>query len=392
MAEPYNTPIPGSTPRSGPPVSHLHPLPLRHPHPHANDASTTASKPRILHLGDPIRFNKTTHDLLSLNYDIIRPPTPARQRRAFTQALQNRKWGDFEAIFRPSWHSGGEMGDWHDELIRLLPPSVQVFASAGAGFDGVNTRLLGERGIIYCSGGPACADSVADLAVAMVISTFRHIPWCINAARCNSPSGFTDCHLNAPAQSHSLGGQTLGIIGLGNIGHRVAARCRLGFGMTIHYFDVERKAYAVEAQVGATFHDSLESLLGVADCVVLCAPGPLGGEAIIDASSLRHFRHGGRLVNVARGALVNEDDLVEALETGRLSSVALDVHADEPRVHQGLMGFADQGRAMLTCHNGGGTVEAHAGSEELSMRNVMAVLEGEEPLSAVNLAYLKKKG
>ncbi|QPH03912.1 hypothetical protein C2857_000350 [Epichloe festucae Fl1] len=222
MAEPYNTPIPGSTPRSGSPVSHpIHPLPLGHPnphpHPHANNASTTASKPRILHLGDPIRFNKTTHDLLSLNYDIIRPPTPERQRRAFTQALQGRKWGDFEAIFRPSRHSGGEMDDWDDELIGLLPPSVKVFANAGAGFDGVNTRLLGERGIVYCNGGPACADSVADLAV------------------------------------------------------------------------------------------------------------------------------------------------------------------------------ADQGRAMLTCHNGGDTVEAHAGFEELSMRNVMAVLEGEEPSSAVNLAYLKKK-
>lgn len=228
MAEPYNTPIPGSTPRSGSPVSHpVHPLPLSlplghpNPHPHANDASTTASttasKPRILHLGDPIRFSKATHDLLSLNYDIIRPPTPERQRRAFTQALQNQKWGDFEAIFRPSCHSGDEMDDWDDELIGLLPPSVKVFASAGAGFDGVNTRLLGERGIIYCNGGPACADFVAELAV------------------------------------------------------------------------------------------------------------------------------------------------------------------------------ADQGRAMLTCHNGGGTVEAHAGSEELSMRNVMAVLEGQEPLSAVNLAYLKKK-
>lgn len=159
MAEPYNTPIPGSTPRSGSPVSHLvHPLPLSlplghpNPHPHANDASTTASttasKPRILHLGDPIRFSKATHDLLTLNYDIIRPPTPERQRRAFTQALHNQKWGDFEAIFRPSCHSGGEMDDWDDELIGLLPPSVKVFASAGAGFDGVNTRLLGERGIL----------------------------------------------------------------------------------------------------------------------------------------------------------------------------------------------------------------------------------------------------
>lgn len=234
----------------------------------------------------------------------------------------------------------------------------------------------------------ASAEAVADLAVAMIISTFRHIPWCITAATSNDPDAFQDCHLNSPAQCHNLRNHTLGIIGLGNIGQRVATRCHLGFGMKIHYFDVERKSDTVEGALGAVFCESLEELLGSADCVILCTPAGFGGDTAINATTLRQFRQGGRFVNIARGALVCEDDLVHALESGRISSVALDVHANEPRPHEGLRRFAQRGRAMLTCHNGGGTVETHGGFEELSMRNVMAVLGGGQPLSAVNMQYL----
>lgn len=155
--------------------------------------------------------------------------------------------------------------------------------------------------------------------------------------------------------------------------------------MKIHYFDVEQKSATVEGALSATFHDTLESLLQTADCVILCTPAGFGGDTIINSSSLKHFRQGGRFVNIARGALVNEDDLVAALESGQLSSVALDVFANEPHVHEGLRKFAAKGKAMLTCHNGGGTVETHEGFEELSMRNVMAVLSGGQALSAVNL-------
>ncbi|KHN94041.1 NAD(P)-binding domain protein [Metarhizium album ARSEF 1941] len=382
MAEPYNTPVPGSTPRSGSPVPH----PPRHP----TLVGTSEPKPRVLHLGDPIRFNHDTFELLSSQYEVVRPSADERQRAPFIQGLRAGKWGSFQAMFRPSWRTGGEMGRWDDELIALLPSSVRVFASAGAGYDWVETKLLGERGIIYCNGGAAAADAVADLAVAMVISTFRRIPWCVAAATAGSPSAFSACHLDSPAQCHNLRRRVLGIVGLGSIGQRVATRCRFGFDMDIRYFDTERKPAAVERALSAGFHESMESLLQAADCVVLCTPAAYGGGTLIDSSTLKHFPRGGRFVNVSRGALVNEDDLVAALETGRLSSVALDVHANEPHVHQGLRRLAAEGRAMLTCHNGGGTVETHEAFEELSMRNVLAVLGGGPALSAVNMGDLKK--
>lgn len=141
MAEPYNTPVPGSTPRSGSPVPH----PLRHPT-LLSTAATCTPKPRVLHLGDPIRFNPDTHDILSSRYEVVRPSAAERERAPFIQNLRDGTWGSFQAIFRPFWRTGGEMGQWDGELIALLPESVRVFASAGTGYDWVDTKLLGEQG------------------------------------------------------------------------------------------------------------------------------------------------------------------------------------------------------------------------------------------------------
>lgn len=219
----------------------------------------------------------------------------------------------------------------------------------------------------------------------MIISTFRHLPWCISAA--TSPPQFSHCHEAATTESRLLRTHTLGLIGLGNIGRQLARRCHHGFGMRIHYFDVEQIPADIAAEIKATAHDSLESLLGAVDCIVLCTPASKG--TIVNASTLRHFRAGARFVNVARGSLVDEDALCQALQEGHISAAALDVHASEPNVHLGLAKIArEEGRVMLTCHNAGGTLETHQGFEELSMRNVMAVLGGEQPITPVNLRYL----
>ncbi|OBR11363.1 D-isomer specific 2-hydroxyacid dehydrogenase [Colletotrichum higginsianum IMI 349063] len=400
MAEPHNTPYPPATPQSQTPRSsspdQIHsPIVLR-PNPDiaapvsaAPPAATTYTngthaKPKVLHIGDPIKYNPDTYAAFSARCDIIRPTTPERQRPAFAAALRDGKWGDFSAVFRPFWGTGGEMGKWDAELIPLLPASCRVFASAGAGFDWADTRLLGERGVVYCNSGLAAAEAVADFAVALVLSTFRHLPWCMSAAA--DPVAFQDCHARATAASHTLRGHVLGLIGMGNIGQQIAQRLGVGFGMRVHYFDIVRKDAAVETQSGATFHETLESLLGASDCVVLCTPA---GGRVITAESLAWFRPGARFVNIARGSLVDEDALADALESGRVGTVALDVHDDEPRPHPRLLKLAGT-KAMLTCHNAGGTVETHKGFEELSMRNIMAALGGGKPITPVNLHYLKE--
>lgn len=159
MAEPTNTPMPGSTPvpggtpRSGSPVHP--PIPSLTPNgttvvvPSGLPAAAQAQhapKKVVLHIGDPIKYNPETYAEFSSAFHVIRPGAAERERTAFIKALRERRWGDFHAVFRPFWGSGGEMGRWDAELIGLLPDSVEVFASAGAGFDWADTKLLGEKG------------------------------------------------------------------------------------------------------------------------------------------------------------------------------------------------------------------------------------------------------
>jgi lactate dehydrogenase-like 2-hydroxyacid dehydrogenase len=364
--------------------------------PSTSPPTTTASlahtaKPIVLHIGDPVRYNPDTYAQFAALFDVVRPPAAERARPAFEQALRERRWGDFAAVFRPFWGTGGEMGRWDaDGLVALLPPACRVFASAGAGYDWADVAALGARGVIYCNGGLAAAEAVADFTVALVVGVFRALPFCVSAAAAAEPSRFAECHERATGRACNLRGRILGVVGFGNIGQQVAARCYLGFGMDVLYYDVEHKPAAVEEKLGARFCSSLEALCRASDCVVLCAPSaPAGAPPMINAESLRWFRPGARLVNVARGSLVDEDALADALADGRLAAAALDVHADEPRVNPHLAAMADD-NVLLTCHNAGGTVETHVGFEELAMRNIMAVLGGKPAITPVNLQWLRR--
>lgn len=145
MADPTNTPMPPGTPAASTPRSTS---PATSPaHPRAAPArAAAATRPRVLHIGDPVKYNLETYASFSAQCDIVRPSTPERSRPEFVAALRGRRWGDFDAVFRPFWGTGGEMGRWDAELIGALPEGVRVFASAGAGFDWADTKLMGERG------------------------------------------------------------------------------------------------------------------------------------------------------------------------------------------------------------------------------------------------------
>lgn len=106
------------------------------------------TRPAILHIGDPIKHDHGLYEQVSSQFDIIRPPLEELQREQFMKALEQRKWGDFHAILRPYWNTGGEMGQWNRELIELLPKSVKVFASAGAGYNWADVDVLAEHGML----------------------------------------------------------------------------------------------------------------------------------------------------------------------------------------------------------------------------------------------------
>ncbi|GAM42063.1 hypothetical protein TCE0_043r15696 [Talaromyces pinophilus] len=342
------------------------------------------SKPIILHIGDPIKYNIETFNRLSSQFTIIRPSLEERQRDAFMQALKDKKWGDFQAICRPFWNSGGEMGRWDKELVPLLPESVKVFASAGAGYDWADVDVLADHGILYCNGAAASSEAVADTAIYHILNVFRNLKWSLVAAHSGSAEQWQEAHKHTQLTAWNPRGRTLGLIGLGNIGYTIAQKAYRAFGMKILYYDPFRKSAELEQAIEATYCASNEELVAQVDCVVLAMP--FGGKEIIDATLLSHFRDGSRFVNIARGKLVDEEAVIAALESGKLHAVGLDVQYNEPHVHPKMAAMRN---VALTCHTAGGAMDTVLGFERLAMENCERVILGQEPLTAVNKHLIK---
>lgn len=105
-----------------------------------------AQKYRVLHLGDNIKYNHDVYQRFASEFELIQPTAAERERDEFKRALKEHRWGDFHAIFRPFWNTGGEMGRWDAELIPLLPSSVRIMASAGAGYDWADVDIFAQHG------------------------------------------------------------------------------------------------------------------------------------------------------------------------------------------------------------------------------------------------------
>ena len=230
----------------------------------------------------------------------------------------------------------------------LLPTSCKIYASASAGYDWVDVERLAKRGIVYCNAAAACTESVADAAIYLIINTFRMFTKSSLAARKLDADLFRKTQLSIGNFTVNPAGHTLGIIGLGRIGQRIAQKAHVVFPMKIVYNDIDRLPKSVEDQTGAEFFENVDDMLAIADCVVVATP--FGGSKVLDADKIPKMKQGSRLVNIARGKLLDEDALVQALKKGQLQSAALDVHYDEPNVNPALAAMEN---VELLCHNAG---------------------------------------
>jgi lactate dehydrogenase-like 2-hydroxyacid dehydrogenase len=278
------------------------------------------------------------------------------------------------------------MGQWDAELISLLPPRVRIFASAGAGFNWADVDVLGEHKIWYTNGAGASDEAVSDTALYMILSVFRNFTHSQLAARAADPEIFTASHKLIATISQNPRGHILGIVGFGNISKKLAFKARMALGMKIHYFDIIRADPSEEQELEATYHESLDDLLKVADCITLHTPLNRHTQDLIDARALSLMKLGSRIVNTARGQILNEDALIHALEIGHISAAALDVHYHEPHVSPKL---ASMENVTLTTHIGGGALDTRINFELNAMKNILAVVgpDGEfagDPITPVN--------
>ena len=254
-----------------------------------------------------------------------------------------------------------------DAFFTAAGGQLRVVANVAVGVDNVDLDAARRHGVMVTNTPGVLTDATADLAIALLLAVTRRLGEGERRIRSGEPWAWSiDFMLG-----RGLRGKTLGIVGYGAIGQATAARAR-AFGMEVVY--TRRGQGDDRAQVG------LDELLERSHAVSLHCPLTPETRHLIGADALRRMRDDAFLVNTARGPVVDEAALAEALREGVIAGAALDVFEHEPEVHPGLVGLDN---AVLVPHLGSATVETRTAMAELAAANVIAVLAGSAPLTRV---------
>ncbi|MDI6870100.1 MAG: phosphoglycerate dehydrogenase [Bacillota bacterium] len=252
------------------------------------------------------------------------------------------------------------------ERVIAAAPDLRIIMKYGAGLDNVDVEAAQEHGVQVANTGAANADAVADFTIGLLLSVSRWIP----RADAVLKSGGWERLLG-----HELWGKTVGIVGLGAIGRRVALRLA-GFNVTILAFDVAQDPeFAARHGVRYT---SLDDLLSASDFVTVHAPALPETKGLFNYNRFARMKRSAYFVNVARGALVDEEGLCQALKEGLIAGAALDVFAQEPPVNSPLLSLdkAVLDKLVLTPHMGAYSREAFARMDLAAAEGVLAALRG----------------
>ena len=253
-------------------------------------------------------------------------------------------------------------------------PSLRVVANYGVGYDNIDLAAAARRGIVVTNTPDVLTDATADLALALLLAAARRLREGLDLARSGEWDGWSPMQL----LGSGLQGRVLGILGAGRIGVATARRAA-AFGMEIAYWD-RSVSPAMEAEAGGRRTESLEALLAGADIVSLHLPLTAETHGLMDAGRLAAMKPASILVNTARGPLVDEKALAEALRTGHLVAAGLDVFENEPEIPAELR---DLPNCFVLPHLGSATRDARQAMWDLAAANARAVLAGEEPPTPV---------
>jgi lactate dehydrogenase-like 2-hydroxyacid dehydrogenase len=247
-------------------------------------------------------------------------------------------------------------------------PALEIIANFGVGYDRIDAHHAASKGLIVTNTPDVLNEEVADLTLGLLLCTVRNLPQGDRFVRkgCWASSNFP--------LSSSLQQRTVGIVGLGRIGKAIAKRLD-AFGVTVVYYgrseqkDVQRRYYASLAKMA---HD--------VDTIIVCAPGGKETENLVNAAVLEALGPNGILINVARGSLVDEPELIAALKKGTILAAGLDVFADEPRVPAELIALQN---VVLLPHVGSASHLTRDAMGQLLADNLISWFEGRGPITPV---------
>lgn len=258
-----------------------------------------------------------------------------------------------------------------DVFVRL-PESVKALCNFSVGYDHVDTKAAKGKGVIVTNTPDVLSDATAEIALLLLIGAARRAGEGEMLVRSRQWKDWSPAFMVGT----QVTGKRLGILGMGRVGQVFAKRAARGLDMEIHYHNRTPLDGAAEAELGATYHASVESLLGVSDFLSIHCPATPETTGLINAKTLALLPQGAVLINTARGAVINDDDLIAALKTGRLFAAGLDVFNNEPDIHPGYRGLKN---VFLLPHIGSATTETRNAMGFRALDNLDAVARGEEP-------------
>ena len=261
------------------------------------------------------------------------------------------------------------------DVFEVAKPTVKIFANMAVGFDNVDIEAAKKAGIMVSNTPGVLTDTVAEHTFALMLAIARRVAEADRFSRAGKYHGWEPMMLLGTDLSY----KTIGILGLGRIGSRVAYHAVKGFNMKVIYYDVKRNE-EFEKEFSAQFRSTVAEVLKEADFVSIHVPLLPTTKHLLNAETLKMMKPTAYLINTSRGPVIDEKALAEALKGNVIKGAAIDVFENEPAIEPALLKLDN---IILTPHIASATEETRAKMSELAADNIIAALSGKEPPNLV---------
>ncbi|MCA8929255.1 MAG: D-glycerate dehydrogenase [Alphaproteobacteria bacterium] len=257
------------------------------------------------------------------------------------------------------------------QVLAQAGPNLKLLANFGAGVDHIDLKTARARGLTVTNTPGVLTSDTADLTMALILAVPRRMSEGERLLRKGEWTGWSPTQL----MGHRVYGKRLGIIGMGRIGSAVARRAR-AFGVSIHYHNRRRVDAELEAELEATYWESLDQMLARMDIISINCPRTPATYHLLNARRLELVQPNAYIVNTSRGEVIDEAALARALETRQIGGAGLDVYENEPAVDPALLGLEN---CVLLPHMSSSTVEARTEMGEKVIINIKTFVDGHKP-------------
>ncbi len=262
-----------------------------------------------------------------------------------------------------------------EAIINQAGDQLKLIANFGNGTDNIDIAAASRRGITVTNTPRVLTDDTADMIMAMMLAVPRRL---VEGAQVMaSPDGWPGWSPNWML-GRRVSGKRLGILGMGRIGAAVARRAK-AFGLSIHYSNRQRVHPDLEEELEATYWESLDQMLARMDIISVNCPFTPATFHLLSKRRLELIQPTAYVVNAARGEIIDEEALLDALEAGRISGAALDVFENEPAVSSRMRKLSEQGKLVMLPHMGSATVEGRSEMGEKVIINIRTFFDGHRP-------------